>query len=178
IGTPEHLQTAAEITNKSITLVKNDNDLLPLQEGEKVLVTGPSSGKPEMLSDLLANKGIDTTAYSTYNSPSDGQIQNAVEKASGADSVLVTAYTANTNEAQQRLVQALMDSGKRVVVASMRNPYDLAVFPDVDANVLTYGNQDVSVKALARVLTGEVNPTGKLPVSIPGQRDYGFGLSY
>ncbi|HEX7064235.1 MAG TPA: glycoside hydrolase family 3 protein [Bacillales bacterium] len=178
IYSPEHHQLAAEITNKSITMVKNANELLPLEEGQKVLVTGPSAGKPDMLSDLLDSKGIDASAYATNSSPTSGQAATAVEKAEDADVVLVTAYTANTNAAQQRFVKALVDTGKPVAVASMRNPYDLAVFPEVDANVLTYGNQDVSVKALARVLAGEVNPSGKLPVAIPGQREYGFGLSY
>jgi beta-N-acetylhexosaminidase len=72
----------------------------------------------------------------------------------------------------------LEDTGKPVVVASMRNPYDIMAFPSVDANVLTYGNQSVSVKALAKVLTGEVNPTGKLPVTIPNFYPFGHGLSY
>ncbi|HET7657041.1 MAG TPA: glycoside hydrolase family 3 protein [Bacillales bacterium] len=178
IGSPEHLAAAEEMTNKSITLVKNNNHILPLQKGQKVAVMGPYGGKPDMLASLLQGKGVQASSFSTYTSPTDQQIKEAVSRSADADVILVTAYTANTNEAQQKLVQSLLATGKPVVVASMRNPYDLSVFPDIDANILTYGNEDVSVKALARALVGEINPSGKLPVTIPGQRDYGYGLSY
>jgi beta-N-acetylhexosaminidase len=44
VGTPQHLAVADEITNKTVTLVKNDDGLLPLQPGPRdVLVTGLGS---------------------------------------------------------------------------------------------------------------------------------------
>lgn len=178
IGLPENLATADDTTNKSLTLVKNDHHLLPFQRGERIFVTGPSAAKPDVLSNLLNAKGLTTSAYPTATSPTASEIAQAAERARSADAVLVTTYTANTNSAQQRLVQALLATGKPVAVASMRNPYDIAAFPAVDANILTYGNLDVSVRALARALAGEVNPSGKLPVTIPGQYSFGHGLSY
>jgi beta-N-acetylhexosaminidase len=51
--------------------------------------------------------------------------------------------------------------------------------------VATYSYSPVAIEALARVLTGEVKPSGKLPVDIPvaGAPDtvlypFGFGLTY
>lgn len=178
IGTTENLNTANEITNKSITLVKNENSLLPLKQGTKILVTGPSSGNPTLLSDLLANKGYTSSAYKTNTTPTADQIKTAVSKANDADVVIVTTYTSGANVAQKDLVNALTAAGKKVVVAAMRNPYDIAVFPQVNGYLATYGNKNISTNALARVLTGEVNPSGKLPVTIKGFYDYGFGLSY
>ncbi|MCP3027028.1 glycoside hydrolase family 3 C-terminal domain-containing protein [Halobacillus sp. A5] len=105
-------------------------------------------------------------------------MEQAVEQVEGADKVIVTAYTSNTNEAQQQLVEELQSTGKEVIVTSMRNPYNIMAFPDIEANVLTYGFEEISVEALAKVLTGEVNPAGKLPVTIPELYDYGHGLSY
>lgn len=58
LNPPEHLAAAAGMTNKSITLVKNKNDLLPLKKSEKVLVTGPSTGKPDLLSGLQNGKSL------------------------------------------------------------------------------------------------------------------------
>ncbi|WP_254434163.1 glycoside hydrolase family 3 protein [Halobacillus sp. Marseille-Q1614] len=177
IGLEENLALADQMTEDSITLVKNDG-VLPLSEGEKVFVTGPSIANPLMLADLLGEKGMEAESYSTNTSPSSSQIANAVERAEGFDKVIVTAYTANTNSAQQRLVNELREAGSKVIVASMRNPYDIMAFPDVEGNVLTYGFRGVSVEALAKVLSGEVNPTGKMPVTIPELYPYGHGLSY
>ncbi len=177
IGLEENLELADQMTEESITLVKNE-DVLPLDSESEVFVTGPSIGNPGLLGDLLGERGIIAGSYATGTSPTASQIANAVEQAADADTVIVTAYTANTNAAQQQLVSELKDAGKEVIVASMRNPYDIMAFPEVDANVLTYGFRDISVEALAKVLIGEVNPTGKLPVTIPELYEYGHGLSY
>ena len=91
---------------------------------------------------------------------------------------MIPTFNANTNNAQQAFVQALMQLGKPVVNAAMRNPYDIMAFPDVNANILTYGNDDISTRALAKALTGEVNPAGRLPVTIPGLYSFGWGLHY
>ncbi|GGJ98795.1 beta-N-acetylhexosaminidase [Lentibacillus kapialis] len=178
IGTDDHLQTAEDIADKSITLVKNENDLLPLKGNDEVFITGPSAAEPDLLSDQLNEKGIEANSMATGTSPSDTEIKNAVANAREAEKVIVTTYTANTNEAQEQLVQEIEATGKPVTVAAIRNPYDLMVFPEVDAYLTTYGFQDVSVKALAKVIAGEVNPSGKLPVTIPELYDYGHGLDY
>lgn len=178
IGSEEHLQVAEDMTDKSITLVKNDYDLLPLDGEWTWLVTGPSSGKPTTLSNLLSDKGLETESYETSASPTAAEIDTAVSLAENADAVVVTTYTANANTAQQQLVQALLQTDKPVIVAAMRNPYDVAVFPEVDGYVTTYGDRDISVRALARVFTGEVNPEGQLPVTVPEQYDFGHGIGY
>ncbi len=178
IGNNKHLETADRIADKSITLLKNEKGVLPLSKEKSLLVTGPSDGKPERLASLLEEKGISADAYATGATPTPEQIEAALEKAKDVDTVIVTTYNANSNTGQQNLVRALKEAGKTVVVAAMRNPYDIAAFPEVDGNLATYGNRDVSVRALARVLTGEVNPSGKLPVTVPGMFEYGFGLRY
>jgi beta-N-acetylhexosaminidase len=72
-----------------------------------------------------------------------------------------------------------------VVIISVREPYDIAHLSNVSTYVATYGYRPVSMKALAKVLVGEVNPAGKLPVAIPeaGQTTtllypVGHGLSF
>lgn len=180
IGSDENLQFAEEITNKSITLVKNNYDVLPLESNAQLLITGPSSGKPGYLADLLNEKGMNAASYATNSSPTAAQISTAVSRAEAEniDTVVVTTFTANTNEAQQNLVNALLQTGKPVIVAAVRNPYDIAAFPGIDAYLTTYGDRDISIRALARALTGEINPEGQLPVTIPGQYEFGHGISY
>src|SRR5699024_6206572 len=125
IGSDEHLKVAGEIANKGITLVKNEGDVLPIQETEKVLVTGPSVANPAIISNHLNDKGVEANSLETDTNPTDEQMEEAVELAAEVDKVVVTSYTANTNEDQQHLVEQLMETEKPVAVAAMRNPYDL-----------------------------------------------------
>ncbi|SDJ98559.1 glycoside hydrolase family 3 protein [Sediminibacillus albus] len=178
IGTETSLQKADEIADKSITLVKNEQDILPLAEEQSIFITGPSAAEPEYLAEQLRDKGYNVNSYATSTSPTAAQIASSSEQAAEADTIIAATYTANTNAAQQRLVDALLDTGKPVVATAIRNPYDLMAFPEVSGYLATYGNRDVSVEALARVMSGEVNPEGKLPVTIPDLYDYGYSLSY
>jgi beta-N-acetylhexosaminidase len=66
----------------------------------------------------------------------------------------------------------------------MRNPYDVSYITEAPTYLATYGYTAAQLESLTRVLFGEVNPAGKLPVTIPrsdGSGDlypYGHGLSY
>lgn len=62
-----------------------------------------------------------------------------------------------------RARELLRDGG---VLCATRTPYDASLFPDRPA-LLTYGDVPVSIDALARVLAGEVKPTGRCPVQLP-----------
>lgn len=43
IGSQEYRNLAKELVEKSLVLLKNDNDILPLKEGKKIYVTGPAA---------------------------------------------------------------------------------------------------------------------------------------
>ncbi|MEW9083202.1 hypothetical protein [Caldanaerobacter subterraneus] len=51
-------------------------------------------------------------------------------------------------------------------------------YPQVKVYLVQYGWNPCSIKAMVDVLFGAVNPTGKLPVEIPGLYPIGYGLSY
>lgn len=187
VGTPESYETAQRITDRTVTLVKNDDDVLPLQPGdaEDVLVTGWGAGTTDTLADEIAQRGPSTQAYTTGSSPGDEEIATAVDEARQHDLTVVTTSAAWNDSGQQELVRALVDTGERVVVIAVRDAYDIAHFTEASTYLATYSWQDVSLESAARVLFGEVSPTGTLPVAIPAADDpddvlfpFGFGSTY
>jgi beta-N-acetylhexosaminidase len=186
VGTPKHLAAADEITNKTITLVKNDDEVLPLQEtAQDVLVTGWGVTTTQTLADSIAERGATTEVYETGTDPTPAQRQTAAAKASSKDLVVVSSQRAWISAGQQALVDDLLATGTPVVVLAVRDPYDIAYFTDAPTYVATYSYSPVSLEAVVRVLFGEVDPSGKLPVSIPAADDpdselypFGHGLSY
>jgi beta-N-acetylhexosaminidase len=196
MGAPDHLAKAQVITDRTTTLVKNTDGLLPLTAGpRKVLVAGWGAPTTQAIADAMATRGATTQVKESGTTPSQAQIDDAVAAAGESDLVVVStnnayAVDASTGQptagaaAQTRLVQALLETGKPVVVAAMRNPYDVASFPEAPTVLDSYGYTGHQVESLVRVLYGEVNPTGKLPVSIPAADGtgelfrFGHGLTY
>lgn len=187
VGTPAHLAAADAITEKTTTLVKNDAGILPLaaDSGKSALVTGWGVSTTSNIATGMQERGMPSEAFETGINPSDAKIKEAVSKSEGKDLIVVTTNKAWTYSGQQRLVKALLDTGKPVVVAATRDPYDIAYFTGAETYLATYSYRTVSTTALVRVLFGEVNPSGKLPVEIPAAGDpnqtlypYGYGLGY
>ena len=178
LGGPQHQQVASTIARRSITLLKNENGGLPVPSGARVLVAGPVGARPDLLATELRNSGVQADAHITSSAPTDGEIATAVAAAPAAQLLVVTTANATASQPQQRLVQALQAVGRPVVVAAMRNPYDFVAFPGVDGYLAAYGARPVTIRALARVITGELQPRGRLPVTIPGHFRYGAGLTY
>jgi beta-N-acetylhexosaminidase len=196
MGAPDHLARAQAITDHTTTLVKNDTGLLPLSAGPRnVLVAGWGVGTTQGIANAVAVRGATTQVLESGTTPSTTQIDAAVAAAQDNDLVVVStnnAYAINASTgqptaaaaAQTQLVRALLATGKPVVVAAMRNPYDVASFAEAPTVLDAYGYTADQIESLARVLFGEVNPTGRLPVSIPradGSGElfpFGHGLGY
>ncbi|TCO49594.1 beta-N-acetylhexosaminidase [Kribbella antiqua] len=174
VGTPASLASAQQIVDKSVTLVKNNTSTVPLSaEPRKILVTGWGVSTTQSLANSLAKRGATTTVAQTGAAPSDAAIADAIAKAQQNDVTVVTTMkawdTTVTDKAakQQKLVKGLLATGKTVIVVAVRDPYDIAYFDEAPTYLATYGYAAVSMESLAKVLYGEITPTGKLPVDIP-----------
>ena len=73
-------------------------------------------------------------------------------------------------------LEALIASGKPVALIALGNPYVLRNFGNVTAYLATFSNVAPSEIAAARAVLGEIDITGHLPVTIPGQAAYGEGI--
>ena len=192
VGTAAHLAAADAITDRTTTVIKNDDAALPMAaSGTKILVTGYGAATTTTLADALSRRSATVTRRETGAAPTNAAIADAVAKAAGQDAVVVTTMKAwdtmvtDRLGGQQRLVAALIATGTPVVVVAVRDPYDIAYLPGVRTYLATYSYSPVAIESAVRVITGEVAPSGKLPVDIPvaGQPatvlfPFGFGLTW
>jgi len=184
VGTPEHRAAAQEITDRTVTLLKNDGQTLPLApgSGRSVFVTGWGVSSTATVAEEVRRRGLTADVDETGTNPSAADVAAAVTQAQQHDMTVVVTNAAwrEQNAGQQDLVRRLTETGRPVVAVAARDPYDIAAFPGVPAYLATYGYTGVSLRSLARVLFGEVQPSGALPVTIPSAEDpattlYPFG---
>ncbi|HZB34277.1 MAG TPA: glycoside hydrolase family 3 protein [Streptosporangiaceae bacterium] len=190
VGTAEHVAAEQRITDRTTTLIKNADGLLPLPaDGRKVFVTGWGVATTATLAADIAKRGPATSVLQTGLSPSQALIDQAVARANDSDLVVVTTNRAwdvatgpgHNGPGQTNLVKALVATGKPVIVAAVRDAYDIGHFDAEAATYLaTYSYTPAALESLTKVLFGEISPKGKLPVAIPvaGRPDqvlYPFG---
>jgi len=185
---PAHLEQAQALTDRTPTLVKNDGDLLPLAKtGQSVLVTGWGVASTATVAARMEQRGANADVLETGTNPNQAKIDAAVASAKAHDVTVVLTNRAwmSTSAGQRELVRQLTATGEPVIAVAVRDAYDIAHFTEVPAYVATYSNSGVSLESAVRVLYGEINPQGKLPVTIPTASDpgtalypFGHGLSY
>ncbi|MCP3799479.1 glycoside hydrolase family 3 protein [Allokutzneria sp. A3M-2-11 16] len=174
VGVPASLRVAQEVADRGTTVLRNSVLPLPDKPG-KVLVTGwgtTAEPAPAKLARSLAGRGAATTVLPTGAKPTQAQIEAAVAAATELNVVI----TNNASAEQQRLVKALQGTGKRVVVIGVREPYEAASL--LGTYVATYSYARPALESAVRVIYGEVSPSGKLPVTVPGHFPFGHGLTW
>ncbi|MGJ7441155.1 glycoside hydrolase family 3 protein [Aquipuribacter sp. MA13-6] len=189
VGTAEHLATAQRVSDRTVTLLRNADDVLPLTAGARsVLVTGWGVATTAAVGQALGRRGHTPVVLETGARPTAARIAAAAADAATRDLVVVLTQKAwdagvtDPGRQQQRLVAELVATGTPVVHVAVRDPYDIAYLPDVTTSLATYSYTAVSMESAVRVLHGETPPEGLLPVDVPvaGEPDevlfpFGFG---
>lgn len=186
VGNPGQLATAADVAQRSLTLLKNQGRVLPLRpwSGQHVLVTGWGSSSTATLASNLSDHGVMTSVAYTGSDPGASAINAAVAAAKQSDAVVVTTNDAWGDTGQRTLVKDLAGTGKPVIAVALDTPYDAAYVTAAPTFLGAYGYQPATLTAVANTIFG-ANPVGRLPVNVPAAGNpsqvlypYGSGLHY
>ncbi|OYD06249.1 glycoside hydrolase family 3 protein [Paludifilum halophilum] len=185
VGHSRHRKVADEAGRQAVTLVKNEEGLLPLDRGAEETMVAGVEGVRTLADAVRRESGSRVSAWqSDGQDPTDAEMMEAVRQAETADRVIVATYSqSRLPEGQVKLVKALHQTGKPVVTVSIGLPYDIAQYSEVNAYLATYAvdrwqtPNPTMLEAAIRVIYGE-QPGGKLPVHIDDRYPFGSGLRY
>jgi beta-glucosidase-like glycosyl hydrolase len=179
-----------EIADASVTLVKNNDTILPLNISKSIYSiisinnTQDTYGEEYFLKLIKENGEIGVNRI--YNINSASQINNIGNEINISDIIIIPVFskvrimtgTVGIPEQQINLINKLKGKGNKVIVISFGNPYLLRAFENIDGYICAYGDAETSVSAVYKGLLKKINFKGKLPVTINENYKIGYGLSY
>jgi beta-N-acetylhexosaminidase len=189
VNTPETNAAAQKIADRSVTLVRNENAILPLKNGTSTafytMVEGSASAEGTAFSAEVRRRFPQATFIRADSTMREAELDELLEQGATAGRYVIAAFAsvaANRGSAGlggglPQLVQNLMATKKPIVFLALGNPYLLRNFPNVAAYLTTYSTVAPSEIAAAKALCGEIAIDGKLPVSIPGFAALGDGIA-
>jgi beta-N-acetylhexosaminidase len=183
----EHKMLSKEAFEKSLTPLVNKN-IFPIKKHATLYIAGQYGAKE--LSQSFYKEGFKTyyTALPNINNISEDEINKLIssidEYLRDSDYFIFTTFSSEKpplNKNQLLYAKLLKQYNKPLIIISLGLPYDMASLDFSDAFIATFALNrfiepvtadnmlyDVLVDAIRDLLMGNIKPTGKLPVDIPG----------
>ncbi len=199
---PMHGKLACEVAEEAIVLLKNDNNLLPLNKDKvkSIAVIGPNAANAVIQGggsaqvtpyykvapldalrkfcgdkvQIIHEPGVDETQTPDL-------LEKAAKAAAGADVAIVFVGTNEKLESEgndrkdmnlppgqdELIVKVAKANPKTIVVLNNGSPVDMPWIDSVPAVVEAFFPGQECGNAIANILFGVVNPSGKLPDTFP-----------
>lgn len=132
---------------------------------------------PQSLAELLNDKDLGSSLRSLPEAPERSHMsqkntlpdKNPESSLSsllrGHSCLVVGIYHGDQWPAQLDLISLLATQSIPLIVISLKSPYELFGLPDGVASIAAWEYSEPCFAALSKVLSGEVQPCGKLPIS-------------
>ncbi|MCC5906420.1 MAG: serine hydrolase [Balneolaceae bacterium] len=190
INTPEYQAVADRIARESVTLLRNEGNVLPIHQAafEDILVLGVSDGDGHSSAGLLAEetgKYYPSVQFRELNGrTTESEIEEIIEKSRNVDLVLIGSFIMVRSyhpiqmpERQLRVLQQITETGTPSALLAFGNPYVVRDLPYTNVHLLAWASDDNQVRQTVPALFGASPVQGSFPGEIPGMYSVGDGLS-
>jgi beta-N-acetylhexosaminidase len=198
VGTRRHAAVARQVSERAVTLIKDERGSVPMKL--------PASGSVLFLSVLdyprgwriaapsrvmlpaLRARWADLQAVEVSDATTPNELALVRAMASRFDAIVAGVFvrvSSGTNRLDlappvvallQDLARSSARSNKPFVSAFFGSPYVPLSVPELPAMLLTYDLSDYAEESAVRAIAGEISIGGKLPIALPGMFPVGHGL--
>ena len=198
VGGRMHATIARDLSAKSITLLKDDRNQVPLRVAREASVLYlsvldyPSNWRIAAPSRTfipeLRQRWPGVTAIELSDRSTPDEIELVRASAGRYDAIVASVFVRAASASGRMdlapsLVKLLEDLARTTtntprpfIVVFFGNPYVPMGMPTLPAVLLTYDFYDLAEASAVRALAGDAPITGRLPISLPGMFEAGFGL--
>jgi beta-N-acetylhexosaminidase len=199
VGGRAHQAVADEVSQRSITLVRDQRNQVPLKVADDAqilylsVLDSPSGWRiaapsrtfiPELKRRWRNVTSIELSERSTSN-----EVELVRAMAPRYDAIVASVFVraasgsgrmdlpANMQALLRALARQTEQGRKPFVTVLFGNPYTATFLRDAPAILLTYDFYDRAERSAVRALIGDAPITGKLPISLPGVAERGAGVT-
>ena len=186
VGGDAHRAIERKAARRAISILRDRNALLPLDPAAPVTLVnttrraayavltqtrGIGPNQPQPAFDVFAETMSETCDDLTLIAAED--FSSADLPAEGIIVAVTENYTLPGMDFDQSLqapmLRALQEAaGGRLIVAALRDPYELSDFPEIGSYICSFSFRPCAARAAAEVLLGQAEAGGRSPVSVPG----------
>ena len=199
VGSRAHQSVARQISERSMTLIKDvDNSVpLPIQRDESVLYlsmldypSGWGLGAPSrVMIPELEQRWKNVTSVELSDRSSRSEIELVRETASQYDAIVAGVFVRTASFSGRmdlvsdlvmllkQLSEQAVKNAQPLVVIFFGNPYAATFLPELPAVLLTYDYRGLTEETAVRALAGEIPIGGRLPVALGSKFRVGHGLT-
>ena len=171
-----------ELFENAITVVKNENDILPIRELDKKTIAyikfGDDSGTP-FLNELKKYTKVHEVGSDAY-----GYVKSKLDS---YNTVIIGLHRSNTNPWKSynftteeiQLLESIAET-HTVILDVFVKPYallDLPSIKNIQGIIVSYQNSEVAQEKSAQIIFGALAAQGQLPVSVGNGLMVGDGIS-
>jgi beta-N-acetylhexosaminidase len=198
VGGRAHQAVADEVSQRSITLLKDERHQVPLNVAKDAqilylsVLDSPGGWRigapsrafiPELKRRWPGVTSVELTERSTAN-----ELELVRAMAPRYDAVIASVFVraasgsgrmdlpANMQGLLRTIARQTEQNRKPFITILFGNPYTATFLPDVPAMLLTYDFYDRAERSAVKALAGEAPISGKLPIGLPGLAQRGAGL--
>lgn len=201
VGSELNRDTERKIAASAVTVVKNDDTVLPfkVKSGDRILmlaayddeVPGLELGVKRLIADGVIPAGV---IYEALNYSKTTKLEDLKGKIDQATHLVLISEIGRQSQLASdfwltRVPTEVVDyanaTGKQAAIMSISKPYDVANYPNAKAIVAVYGNKGMdpteslkpdnafgpNIPAGVEVIFNGQNHVGKLPVNVPSIKD-------
>jgi beta-N-acetylhexosaminidase len=198
VGGRAHAAVAQELGKRSVTLVKDDRNQVPLRAPREAsvlylsILDYPSGWRiaapSRTLLAGLRQRWPGTTAIELSDRATTSEIDLVRASAPRYDAIVAAVFVRAASGSGRMdlapalarllgdLARATTNTPKPFITVFFGNPYVPAGVPGLPAILLTYDFYDLAETSALRALVGEAPITGRLPIALPGMFEAGWGI--
>ncbi|MGH9329803.1 MAG: glycoside hydrolase family 3 protein [Vicinamibacterales bacterium] len=199
VGSRAHKAVAHEVSQRSITLIKDERSVVPLKASRDGAVLYLSvldypsgwriAAPSRSFIPALRERWPNVTAIELSDRTTPSEIELVRSMAPRFDAIIASVFVRTASfsgrmDLAPPIVRLLQDlarlterSHQPYVAVLFGNPYTATFLPELPAVLLTYDFYDLAEESAVRALAGEAPIAGRLPIGLPGLFDAGHGLT-